>query len=174
MIIEFQNTKNDYKEFRKNLIQVSFKKFLKNRQKLILSPLFILFFYIVSIIGGHFNPYKFILGVIIIIIIIFSPLSIFFIKSALIRNKEKKRKEKGFYDRKKITTTEDGLLIESDTINEVLKWKDIEMIPSDNNFRFILITCNKKMILIPKKVFLLESDVENFLTIIKEGITKTK
>jgi len=166
MEIEFQITKDDYKTFNRLYFRNKFQKriFID-----IILPLFIGY----GVSGNPFEWKYFIIGTIVSYLIL---LTAFYLIPYLISVSKIKKaisKDNGFFTKKKMSITDDGLQFNSEIRQTNYKWESIISIQSNSLFIYIMIA-DKRVILIPKKYFSSDNEAVNFLGIIQTAIIKVR
>jgi len=166
MEIEFQCTENDYKSF--------YKLYYKNElQKRLVILIFISLFIGYAFVYQSFELTRFIAVVIISGLLL---VGIFYLTPYLVSiNKLKKLilNEPGYLEKKKLSITDEGLYFETATRNGIWKWESIVSFKSNPEF-ISLILADKRFYLIPKKAFVSENEVTNFLGIVQSKIIKVR
>ncbi|MFA5046493.1 MAG: hypothetical protein WC542_11265 [Paludibacter sp.] len=166
MELEFEITKTDYETFYK---QHYINELKKRTATAILIPLLIGYLY-----GGQpFDLTKFIVGT---IISGFLYLVIFYLIPYFVSIKKLRKailKEPGYLEKKKLRITDDGLYFETATRNGIWKWESIVSFKSNEQFVSLQLV-DKRTYLIPRKAFESDSEVANFLGIIKTEIIESR
>ena len=162
MQFEYQQTKKDYTDFYKAYYQDGLKK-----RKLIIIALLLI---AISTFGREpFEWSRLLIGMLasilfIVVIFYFIPL----LRSFRVLDKTL-AKESSAFDKKKLTTTDEGLLIESENSTKTWNWESIVSINVLDNFIYLVLS-DKRMLLFPKRHFQADTDTSNFLGLIKSKI----
>jgi len=166
MEIEFQHTKKDYTDYYRN----HFKNFFQKRIVfVVVAPLLIGFTF-----GEHpfvwWNFFFFFFSALLILLGL-----VFYIPylNVIRRLNKEILEEKGALEKKRIITTEDGLIIESESKTTIWKWENIHSYNS-NKHSIIVILADKKIFLLPKRYFQSDNDVLDFMGVIQNGIIKVR
>ena len=166
MEIEYQLSKKDYYN--------ASKLYLKN--SLLKRPWVFVILIIVltmSLGGGSNDVWRFSIAVIaspviVIALMYFLPLFIISIRV----NKALKQNQSGL-EKKRLTVTDEGLIIKSESKSQLRKWEGIASVHSNGKFIY-LILADKRISTIPKAAFLTESEAVNFLGLIQSRIIKIR
>ena len=166
MEIEYQNTKDDYLNFYK----AHFAEQLKKRIiALIVCPLLVAF-----IVGGQ--PFNWPTFFIAFFVTIATLLLIGYIIPYFIATRKLNKaisKDNIYLEKRKLSTIETGIIIQSITKTTEWDWQSINSFSSSENYIQIQLV-DKKIFLLPKRFFASENDIVNFLGIIQTRINKTK
>jgi hypothetical protein len=166
MEIEYQNTKADYLNFYKAHYAAELKK---RSVGLIIFPLLIAF-----VASGQ--PFKVETFFIVLFVTLSALFLIGFMLPYLIATLKLNRsisKEKIYLEKRKLSTAETGIIIQSSSKTTEWNWQSINSFSSNENYIQIHLV-DKKTFLLPKRFFASENDIVNFLGIVQTGIIKTR
>lgn len=166
MEIEYQNTKADYLNFCKAYFATRLKKGIIG---LIILALLIAF----NAGGQSFKGQTFFIVFFVTLAALF--LIVYFIPYLIATLKLNKTisKEGIYLEKRKLSTTETGIIIQSLTKTTEWDWQSINSFTSNDNYIEIQLA-DKKAFLFPKRFFASENDVVNFLGIVQTGIIKAR
>jgi hypothetical protein len=166
MEIEYQNTKADYLNF----YNAHYKAELKKRSAgLIIFPLLIAY-----VASGQ--PFKRETFFIVLFVTLAALLLIGFLLPYIIARLKLNKsisKEEIYLEKRKLTTTETGIIIQSVSKTTEWNWQSFNSISSNENY-FQIHLVDKKTFLLPKRFFASENDIVNFLGIVQTEIIKTR
>ncbi len=166
MELEFQLSKKDYVEASKFYL----KDMLQKRSWVFILLIIIL---IIRLSGETFIWWRFLIALIIslaIVIVIFYFIPLFIV---FIRLNKALAKDKSGLEKKRLTVTDEGLLIESESKSQVRKWESIVSAQSNDKFIY-LILADKKMVGFPQRTFSNESEAINCLGLIQSQIIRIR
>jgi hypothetical protein len=166
MEIEYQITKADYRDFYRAYFASELKKRIV---PFILTPLVIAF-----LAGGNHFKWQLFLVVFFAVVAAFF-LFLYMLPYLIVIQKLNRAisKDSAYLEKKKLSTTETGLIIQSVSKTTERNWQSINSFSSDENYIRIQLL-DEKSFLIPKRFFASESEVVNFLGIVQTGIIKTR
>jgi hypothetical protein len=81
--------------------------------------------------------------------------------------------DKSFFEHKKLTIVDDGLLIESETNTKLWVWESFTSAYLIGEYLFLLLA-DKRMILLPKRFFSSENELTNFLGLVQSKIISVR
>jgi hypothetical protein len=166
MEIEYQNTKADYLNFYKAHYAAELKKRFVG---LIMFPLIIAF-----IAGGQ--PFK---GETFFIAFFVTLAALFLIGYMLpyliatLKLNKSISKDKIYLEKSKLSTAETGIIIQSVSKTTEWNWQSINSFSSNTNYIQIQLV-DKKTFFLPKRFFVSENEIVDFLGIVQTGIIKTR
>ncbi|MBS1530718.1 MAG: YcxB family protein, partial [Bacteroidetes bacterium] len=162
MEFEYQQTKKDYTDFYKQYYANGLK-----RRAIVIAALLLL-------AASYFakDPFEwpwFLIGTISSALLIFS----FYYFIPLLRSFNTLNKvlanEPVAFEERKLTVTDEGLLIESENLTKTWTWDDMTSVHDLSNFIYIILT-DKRMLLFPKRHFQSDKDGTDFLWIVRGKI----
>lgn len=165
MEIEYQLSKKDYLDATRLYL-----KYLLQKRPWV----FILFslLFIFALTGQTKEWWRFLSAIIISPILAFVLLYLIPLFISVIRLNSALKKDESGLEKKRLTVTDEGLLIESENRTQLWKWESIVSAQSNDKFIF-LVLADKKYLPFPKRAFPSESDAINFLGLIQNKIIKT-
>lgn len=166
MEIEFQNTKEDYKNFYKLFYKDKFQRRLAAN---IILPLFIGY----AISGHHLDWTYFIIGAILSYLILIVAFYLIPYLVSVSKMGKSITKEESALEKKKMFITDDGLQFDSASKHTNWKWESILSVHSNRLFIYIVVA-DKRFILIPKRHFSSDNETVNFLGIIQTALIKVR
>lgn len=166
MEIEFQNTEPDYKDF---FIRRKNRNFLKQ-----ITPVLVIAILTMIIPSGKEGNWLDLLTgvsvsvIIIALLIYFIPLGITIIRFNLLSSVDKSL----LFSKKKVITLNEGLSINVGDRPDIIGYERINSVQLISKFVYLKFT-GRKILLIPKKAFVSDADVNNFQVTVKNGILRT-
>jgi len=162
MDITYQYSKKDFTDFYKTY----YKNGLRKRRLVVFALLLIAICYFSS---KPFEWLRFLSGIIASAVVIFSIYYFIPLLKSLIALNKALAKEPAAFEKKKLTTTDEGLLIESESLTKTWNWQSIASANVVGEFIY-LILADKRMLLFPKRNFQTDADATNFLGLVQHKI----
>lgn len=172
MILEFQNSREDYFQYYKFSFIAHLRRSLWRR---------ILFYLILSILAGFFSGTDFSTSMsltitmlafagCILFSIIFMLITFMLIPYILLTVNEKQ-----YLDRKRIITTDAGFSLESASKIRLFGWGEVYSVESDDRYVYLYTAkskyfARKRAIIIPKGTFNQTQELDNFLHIVQQHL----